>query len=293
MFLFSPAKVNLFFRVLGKRADGYHEIASLYQAIDLGDTLEIELSDKDKLSCNHPFLPTNASNLILKAAHLFRQKTGLSLYTNIHLHKQIPMEAGLGGGSSNAATTLWALNTLAGHPASMDDLAAWSGELGSDISFFFSTGTAYCTGRGEVFKTIQDFSFSPAYKLWIAKPSYGLSTQVVYKACTPLLFPPRDPQQALSQLLKRQPCYFNDLEIPAFQLMPKLATLKQDLLDLGFSHVTMTGSGTAFFCLGTPSLKPHLSGIEFYETQPLLRKEHCWYKTPSFCYHSPDGGTYA
>ncbi len=275
MLLFSPAKVNLFFRVLNKRADGYHEIASLYQAIDLGDTLEVSLSDKDELSCDHPSLPTDSTNLILKATRLFRQKTGLSLYAKIHLHKQIPLEAGLGGGSSNAATTLWALNLLAGSPASLDDLALWSGELGSDISFFFSTGTAYCTGRGEIFKTIPDFAL--LRKLWIAKPSYGLSTPTVYKACTPSIFPSRDPEEALSQHVQGQPYYFNDLEIPAFQLKPELATLKKDLLALGFSHVTMTGSGTAFFCLGAPTLQPQLPGIAFYETQPLSRKDHCWY----------------
>jgi 4-diphosphocytidyl-2-C-methyl-D-erythritol kinase len=275
MLFFSPAKVNLFFRVLRKRDDGYHEIASLYQAIDLGDTLLVKLSEIDELSCSHPSLPTDESNLVLRAVRLFRHKTALPVYAKIDLHKQIPMEAGLGGGSSNAATTLWALNVLTGSPASLRELAEWSGELGSDISFFFSTGTAYCTGRGEQFQTLQELSFSE--KLWIAKPSYGLSTPVVYKACTPSLFPSRDPRQVLTQLLEGKCSYFNDLEIPAFQLMPQLETLKQELLSLGFSSVTMTGSGTAFFCFGPPTLKPQLPSIKFYETKPISRRGHQWY----------------
>lgn len=158
MILFSPAKINLFFRVLKKRDDGYHEIASLYQAIDLGDTLNITLNECDELSCSDPSLQTDESNLVLKAAALFRKKTALALYIKVHLHKQIPIQAGLGGGSSNAATTLWALNKLANCPASFQDLALWSCELGSDVAFFFSKGAAYCTGRGELFSSLDNFA---------------------------------------------------------------------------------------------------------------------------------------
>lgn len=280
MIFFSPAKINLFFRVLEKKDDGYHEIASLYQAINLGDTLHVELSDQDELTCTHSLLTTNDSNLVLKAARLFRQKTALPIYAKIHLDKQIPMEAGLGGGSSNAATTLWALNFLSGSPVSSHDLALWGRELGSDVSFFFSRGSAYCTGRGEKFDSLKDFFLPIAGKLWIAKPIYGLSTPVVYQACRPSLFPLRDPKEALSCFLKGQPHYFNDLEIPAFHLMPQLASLKQNLIDLGFSSVTLTGSGTAFFCFAPPSLIPELPGIEFYETHPISREDHLWYKTP-------------
>lgn len=275
MFFFSPAKVNLFFRTLRKREDGYHEIASLYQAIDLGDTLSIELSEKDELFCNNPSLPTDCTNLILKAVQIFRQKTALPIHVKIDLQKQIPMEAGLGGGSSNAATTLFAINSLAGSPASLQDLAKWGSRLGSDISFFFSQGTAYCTGRGEKFQVLPEIFFPE--KMWIAKPSYGLSTPVVYKACVPSSFPQRDPQQVLAEYLAGRPQYFNDLEIPAFQLKPELAALKHDLLGLGFSSVTMTGSGTAFFCFGSHELNPQLPGIEFYETQPLSRENEPWY----------------
>ncbi len=280
MIFFSPAKINLFFRVLKKRDDGYHEIASLYQAIGLGDTLTIELHHRDELSCTDPLLATDERNLVLKAVHLFRKKTGLAITVKIDLHKQIPIEAGLGGGSSNAATTLWALNLLAGSPVSFQDLALWSCELGSDSAFFFSKGTAFCTGRGEVFSSLENFSIPTSQKLWIAKPSYGLPTPSVYQACDLSLITPRDPQEALSRLAKGEAYYFNDLENPAFTLIPQLAILKKNLLELGFSSVTMTGSGTAFFCFGPKTLTPHLPGIKFYATTPLLREDHDWYKTP-------------
>ncbi len=110
--LFSPAKINLFLRIMGKRPDGYHELASLFQAIGLGDTLTFTLTPQDSLTCSDPSLPCNDSNLIIKALHLFRRKTNLHIPVTIHLEKHIPTQAGLGGGSSNAATTLGALNTL-------------------------------------------------------------------------------------------------------------------------------------------------------------------------------------
>ncbi len=139
----SPAKVNLFLRILRRRSDGYHDLASLFQAISLYDTIHFALSDHDELTCDKPGIPTDSTNLILKAADLFRRKTGLKFGLKAHLEKRIPHEAGLGGGSSNAATTLWALNQLHGQPASPDELIAWSGEIGSDITFFLSHGTAY------------------------------------------------------------------------------------------------------------------------------------------------------
>ena len=110
--LFSPAKLNLFFAILGKRPDAYHEIFSLNQTISLGDTLRVELADTDLLTCNDPKIPVGPSNLIWRAAALFREKTGFWQPLRIHLDKHIPVEAGLGGGSSNAATVLFALNTL-------------------------------------------------------------------------------------------------------------------------------------------------------------------------------------
>ncbi len=111
--LFSPAKVNLFLRVVSKRADGFHDLSSVFQTISLGDTLTFELCDHDVLTCSDAKLPVNDSNLIMKAVKLFRRNTGFQSGFKIHLNKKIPTESGLGGGSSNAATTLWACQQLA------------------------------------------------------------------------------------------------------------------------------------------------------------------------------------
>ncbi|MCB1119748.1 MAG: 4-(cytidine 5'-diphospho)-2-C-methyl-D-erythritol kinase, partial [Chlamydiia bacterium] len=177
----APAKVNLFLRVLGKRGDGYHEIATVMQAIDLCDRLTFSLAEADTLTCTDPAVPTNSSNLILRALHLFRQKSGKQLSLQIHLEKKIPMQAGLGGGSSDAAATLFACNALTGNTIPTDTLQTWSQEIGSDIPFFYSSGTAYCTGRGEVVKPLSPLSLPP---IAIHKPPFGLSTPAIFSAYT-------------------------------------------------------------------------------------------------------------
>lgn len=275
--LFSPAKLNLFFRVLYKREDGFHEIASIYQAISFGDTLTVSLAEDDLLTCTHPSVPCDSSNLILKALDVYRRQTGIDFNVHIHLDKKVPMQAGLGGGSSNAATAMWAFNTLLSNQVSEKQLSEWVGTFSSDAPFFFSQGTAYCRGRGE---KIHNITRMPDRKLWIAKPQEGLSTPLVYRHCRPSEFTQRDPDRFASELIAGEPCYFNDLEIPAFSLMPSLEKLKKQLLDLGFSHATMTGSGTAFFCLG-PCQAPQIPGIDFYSASFVSRRNGNWYEFPS------------
>ncbi|GJP37385.1 hypothetical protein CLOM_g21795, partial [Closterium sp. NIES-68] len=131
--------------------DGYHELASLFHAISLGDTLKFSFSpsnSRDALTTNAPGVPLDSSNLVIKALDLFRRKTGIQKYFWVHLDKKVPTGAGLGGGSGNAATALWAANRMCGDVASEAELLEWSADIGSDISFFFSQGAAYCTGRG-------------------------------------------------------------------------------------------------------------------------------------------------
>jgi 4-diphosphocytidyl-2-C-methyl-D-erythritol kinase len=199
--LFSPSKINVFLRIMRRREDGFHDLASLFHVIDLGDDMSFEelagTAAADVLTCNMDGVPTDESNLVIKvccclhaaavgwsdhcqdasgrqpsasahgsfatphahappsvavscffqALNLFRAKTGRSQRFKIDLAKRVPHGAGLGGGSGNAATTLWAANELCGRPASVEELLQWSGEIGSDISVFFSNGAAYCTGR--------------------------------------------------------------------------------------------------------------------------------------------------
>ncbi|MCH9609141.1 MAG: 4-diphosphocytidyl-2-C-methyl-D-erythritol kinase [Chlamydiales bacterium] len=244
MKLFSPAKVNLFLRILRRREDGFHEIASLFQAIDLGDTLFLELSSCDQFTTNSPDIPLGPSNLVFKALKLFREKTALSTPVKIHLEKKIPTEAGLGGGSSNAATTLWGLNALHDFPLSEKELQLWSAELGSDVPFFFSSGTAYCQGRGEQIKNLKPLSLQP---FWLFKPPSGLSTQQIYQALDLKMCSTVDPEELLASFYLDKPIYHNDLESPAFLQDGALARLKSTFEE-AYANVVMTGSGTAFVC---------------------------------------------
>lgn len=274
--LVSPAKINLFLRIIRRRQDGYHELASLFQTIDLCDTIHFSLANCDVLTCNDSTTPTDHSNLIFKALSLFRRKTGLKINLSVHLEKRIPQQAGLGGGSSNAATTLWALNQLCDKPVMLNELVAWSAEIGSDIPFFLSEGTAYCTGRGEIFRQVKPLAKT---SLYIAKPSQGLSTPQVYGKLDLSCLLQRDPEAALAAFFTGCPVYFNDLETPAFAVLPELTILKSHLQSLGFSEVMMSGSGSAFFCLGN-GVPESLPGVAFYHANFINRSTDSWYTHP-------------
>lgn len=276
---FSPAKVNLFLRVLGKREDRYHELASLFQAVSLGDTLWFSLNDtKDVLTATDPHLPLDERNLILKAASLFRKKSGLSFFITCHLKKNIPHSAGLGGGSSNAATTLFALNELLGLPLTLSELADLGAQVGSDVPFFFSTGTAFCQGRGEIVENMPSLDLHK--KIWIVKPKEGLSTPLIFSRFK--LEQGQSPRLFLNDFLSGKISFHNDLEKVAFSLLPQLVALKENLLQQGFEAVSMTGSGTALMCVG--SCKPELSDDFFIAPIEFVNREkENWYTDPSFC----------
>jgi 4-diphosphocytidyl-2-C-methyl-D-erythritol kinase len=280
--LFSPAKLNLFFRVIRKREDGFHEIASLFQTIDLGDDLVISLSHADELTCSDPSLTCGKDNLVRKALDLFREKSGLTdFHIRCHLTKRIPLQTGLGGGSSNAATTLFACNELAGRPVSRRELVSWAAEIGSDVSFFFSSGSAYCTGRGEITRDVDyDCHREFPQPCYLAKPKFGLSTPEVYKACNPCELPLRDPGEVLEGFLQGRPEWFNDLEPAACQVSLEFQKTMAVLRSYGFSQVTLTGSGSGAFCFGK-SEPPRMDGVQFYSIRPLVRNVQGWYSNPS------------
>lgn len=277
--VFSPAKINLFLKILGKRSDGYHEISSLFQTVDLGDTLQVELADHDELTCSDPSIPTDATNLILKASSLFRQKTGLQMGLKIHLDKYIPIQAGLGGGSSNAASTLWAFNELTNRKVSLFQLQKWGEEIGSDIPFFFSSGSAYCTGRGEVIYPI--CPLPPPPSAWVVKPkAIYLATPEMYKRLQAKPFQEEKIgyRSDLNQLLSGFIDYTNDFEEPAFVAKPELMNLKHSLMQGGFQTVLMTGSGSAFFCLGQGNLPHHSPDLSIYPIHFIQRSLSGWYQ---------------
>ena len=261
---------------MGRRLDGYHNLSTLMHTIDLGDWIRIDLNDRDVFTCSDPNLPTDSNNLIVKALNQFREKSGLNPQVSIHLEKRVPIEAGLGGGSANAATVLWGLNQLCGNPASIDQLIAWSADIGSDVPFFLSNGCALCTGQGI---TVQNQAPLPNDSLWIVKPRFGLSTAKVYAELDleENKSPIRDNTELLQYFLDGNPQYFNSLEKAAFSLRPQLKEIKEELMSAGFDFVLMSGSGTSFFCLGggTPGTIPDL---DYYQAKFIHREEGQWYK---------------
>ena len=273
----SPAKINLFLRVTGRYPNGYHSLASLFQVISLSDYIHFKINPpnelQDQLTCTDSSLPTDNSNLILKAADLFRRKTGLNFHLHAHLEKNIPHQAGFGGGSGNAATTLWALNTLLEQNIPETTLQEWSAEIGSDIPFFFAHGTAYCTGRGEVVERLPAIQDA---QLWVVKPKIGLSTPAVFKQLQLNELLPREPLHFLKEFSSGNLHCFNDLEEAAFSVHPPLRSLKKLLLDSGFHTVVMAGSGSGFFCLGEGS-PPISQDLVSYPVSYLNRTAETWY----------------
>ena len=178
----SPAKINLHLEVLGKRKDGYHELAMLMQSINLEDYLEIELnaSGSINLSSNNTELDLEDDNLIIKTANILRSYyPHRNLGANIFLNKNIPIGAGLAGGSSNAAATLIGLNKLWALNLDQSTLAKFALKLGSDVPFFLEGGSQYCFGRGEI---LEKYRFDSKFFLIILKnPKVSLSTSEIYK----------------------------------------------------------------------------------------------------------------
>lgn len=208
---------------------------------------------------------------MIQALKLFRCRFSTTT-VEIHIEKNIPKRAGLGGGSSNAATTLWALNELSGKPASINELIEIGSKIGSDVPFFLSLGTSYCTGRGEI---LEPFELPQPIQGYLAQPEYGLSTPLVYKATRTEDLTKRDPLEAL----KNYPFYFNDLEVASFKMEPRLKKLHARLLKQ-FEQVVMTGSGSTFFCIGG---KPNrIQGITFTPFQSIRREDpSVWYSSSS------------
>ena len=291
--LHSPCKINLFLRVVRRREDGFHDLASLFHVLDFGDTLEVSRcasATGDTLTCLAPGVPTDASNLVLRAFDLFRRKTGLKQHFWANLVKLVPAGAGLGGGSGNAATALWAANQLCDCPASEAELLAWSGEIGSDISVFFSTGAAYCTGRGEVVRN-ETPPLPLSTPLVLVKPPEGLPTPTVFKALNLATRSSADPEGLLASMRSRRAMdaslCVNDLEPPAFTVLPKLAAMKARMAadkERAYDAVFMSGSGSTLVGVGGGGKAPAWAAAEGNFVQEhvrlTVRQPGAWYQPP-------------
>ncbi|GCF07087.1 4-(cytidine 5'-diphospho)-2-C-methyl-D-erythritol kinase [Dictyobacter arantiisoli] len=281
-FVQSYAKINLTLDVLGKRPDGYHELATLMQTIDLYDTICLSRIDEDRVDmvCNVPEL-SNENNLVIHAAQAIRQKLGLRQGLAIELHKRIPVAAGLGGGSSNAAAVLQALQQWWQLPLSQDDLWQMAADLGSDVPFFLTGGLALCEGRGE--KIVPQVANLPEAWRWLllVKPAIGVSTATVFRQLTASDYSTGSWSRAVQAALQnQQPLFSSDLhnclERGVLEQYAEVAQARAAVLHAGASNVRLSGSGPSLFSffptLTEAALVQHqlqTQGYEVYLTRAL------------------------
>lgn len=249
----SPAKINLTLRVTGLRPDGFHEIESLVALVTLHDSITVvrRADGKQVLQCDDPRLPCDERNLALRAAAELAKECGVTGGFELVLQKRIPMGAGLGGGSSNAATTLLLLDELWGLHLSRERLTQIGARVGSDVPLFLNGAVSIIRGRGE---EVEPVEVPLAGCVLLLMPDLHSATADVYRAWDSLAVHP--PRTELSEVLTRvhQPAefsrvLFNDLEEAALQVQPELGRLAGELRRILACPVHMTGSGAAFFCV--------------------------------------------
>lgn len=271
----SYAKINWMLRVMGRRDDGFHSLCTVFQTVSLHDTLTFRKGTELTLTCDDPAVPTDGTNLCLKAARALMDRFGVNSGAAIHLEKRIPSPGGLGGGSSNAAATLIGLNRLWELNAGDSDLQEIADGLGSDVPFFLTGGTAAGMGRGEVIEPIAD---KVEHFMLIVTPDVSVPTRDAYAG----LAAPNLTNVDLNRILRvcrleaenldlHHSVLINDFEASVFSAFPEIKRVKQALLDLGAVNAAMSGSGASVFAI-----------FEKQETrqaaQKALEKESSWRK---------------
>jgi len=245
----SFAKVNLYLEITGRRPDGYHDLISLMCLIDLHDTLRIEFnSAATQVSCSHPDVPENESNLAVKAARHFFDAINRRDHVSIFIAKNIPVGAGLGGGSSNAAAVLCTLNHRYGAPLSMDALMDLGGKIGADVPFFIYGRPALATGIGDRMAPFDQLPDAPIVLIYPGKP---ISTAEVYRKLNFGLTKTKKINTKITFRHIREKditrILFNELEATAFAINPEIADAKTVLLAQGAAGALMSGSGSSVF----------------------------------------------
>lgn len=238
--LAARAKINLFLEITGKRADGYHLLSIVFQTISLADELTFSPAGDLSLTCSDPTLPTDERNLVMRAALRMREHLKEPRGARIHLEKRVPMGAGLGGGSSDAAAVLKALPKLWHRKIGTSELQRLAVGLGADVPFFLKGGLCRATGIGERLTPLK-----PLVKTWLVLvyPGFGVSTKEAYaKVKLPYL-------KRSARLDQVRQTLFNRFEELVFPDHPELPRLKRQLLDAGATAALMSGSGSSVFGL--------------------------------------------
>ena len=249
----APAKINLGLDVVGTRADGYHLLETVFQAVSIADTVTVSLVEQPgiALTCDHPAVPCTPKNIAWKAAQRFLEAAKITAGVQIHIAKRIPMEAGMGGGSTDGAAVLLALQELTQQALSKETLFSIAVSLGADVPFFLLGGTAYAAGIGEVLEPLPPFS---AAHLVIAKGTVGVSTAAAYQEIDALEQPAHPPVQQLRQALEHgagaaeiAPLCGNLFESAVH--LDEVSEIRKSMLENGAYCSVMTGSGAAVFGL--------------------------------------------
>jgi 4-diphosphocytidyl-2-C-methyl-D-erythritol kinase len=272
----SPCKVNLLLNILGKRPDGFHELETVFHPVKFHDRLTFERAGNGlQLTCSDPTLPTDASNLVHRAAAKFLEAAGIRDGVRIHLEKHIPMAAGLGGGSGNAATTLLGLNELFGQPLAEAQLQGIATSLGSDINFFLQDKPALATGRGEQVESLEVFPALRGAYFFLVHPGFGISTPWAYRELA--RFPaaqngqPGRARRLIEKLRQNDLVaagrdFYNSLEAPALEKYPVLALYQEFFRAHGAAATLMSGSGSTTFAI-FPDEKSATAMLEKFPTR--------------------------
>jgi 4-diphosphocytidyl-2-C-methyl-D-erythritol kinase len=252
--VWSPAKVNLHLEVHGRRPDGYHDLSTLIVPVSVYDTLQLWdcPSGGIRLECDEPLLSTGQENLIVQAATRLRDRYAPGRGVRISLHKRIPFEAGMGGGSGNAAATILGLETVWKLNLQQDQRFAVAAECGSDVPCFLADAASWCTGRGEV---VVPAPMGARLHLVIVKPREGLSTRAVFSRFKMELGAESGEEVrgalAAGDMPRLGKALFNRLEKAACEALGALADLRASMLAAGPLGVVMTGSGSAMVALAS------------------------------------------
>ncbi len=272
------AKVNLGLRVLHKRPDGFHELRTVFHTISLADRISVSFASLRQTEIAVEGMPDVPDNLATRAARAVLDELHMTGAVRIAIEKRIPMGAGLGGGSSDAAAILLALPALAGDAIPMSRLMELAAAIGSDVPFFLIGGAALGLGRGEELYPLPDYPSLPGLLL---EPGIHVSTPDAYRALSLTLMDP-EPKAMSFQESVREPFakpLVNDFEPVVFAQYPKLAALKQQLLDAGAVQALMSGSGSSIFGLFADedarfAAERLLTGVRFHRIDLVSRSAY-------------------
>ncbi|MFA6980287.1 MAG: 4-(cytidine 5'-diphospho)-2-C-methyl-D-erythritol kinase [Ignavibacteriaceae bacterium] len=262
----SPAKINFGLNIIAKRDDGFHNIETIFYPIELHDVLTFEKAEKFSFTCNNELIKNDENNLVIRSVRLIEQLVKREIAVSIVLEKNIPLGAGLGGGSSNAAHTLLSINELFELQIRNETLHKFALQLGSDVPFFLNPIPSYASSRGEILSPL-DLEISKP--ILLVNPGIHISTKWAYqniKPKTPIIKLNSLSSESVNDIASLKGKVVNDFEEIAFAAHPKLAEIKNIMFDFKAEFVLMSGSGSTMFGIFPESNSAHKADQYFSKT---------------------------